>query len=69
MTKLEGWVQGSSALSLAAEDPCAFHDLFGVFVEFHFEEGWAYRSASPSLAAEVSCAYPVVSEELRRVVV
>ena len=69
MTKFEGWVQGSSASSLAAADPWAFHDLFGVFVGFHVEEGWAHSSASPSLAAEVPCAYLVVSEELRRVVV
>ena len=63
-TKFEGWVQGSSASSLAAEDPWAFHVLFGVFVEFYFEEGWACSSAALSLVAEVPCAYPVVSEEL-----
>ena len=64
MTKFESWVQGSSASSLAAEDPCAFHVLFGDSVEFNFEEGWACSSAAPSLATEVPFAYPVVSKEL-----
>ena len=64
MTKFEGWVRGSSASSLAAEDPCAFHVLFGDSVEFNFEEGWVCSSVAPSLATEVPCAFPVVSEEL-----
>ena len=64
MTKFEGWVQGCSASSLAVEDPCPFHVLFGDSVEFNFEEGWACSSVAPSLATEVPCAYPVVSEEL-----